>query len=185
MSDIKLTFLLESILFVSQRPLSARKLSSLTQKPLADVRFALDELINNYSLQNRGIILMQNNDEFQFVTHPDASARIQAYMSEEVMGELTRPALETLSVIAYRGPVKKSEIEKIRGVNCSLALRNLSIRGLVEDQTEHGSDEKIYSLSMTFLRHLGVVKVHDLPEYERLHSPEILLAYSNQPGNNS
>ena len=175
MSDIKLTFLLESILFVSQRPLSARKLASLTKKPLADVRFALDELLKNYSVQNHGIVLIQNNDEFQFVTHPDTSPIIHAYMAEEVMGELTRPALETLSVIAYRGPVKKSEIEKIRGVNCSLALRNLSIRGLIEEQTKDDINEKVYSLTMTFLRHLGVTKVQDLPEYERLHSPDILI----------
>ncbi len=175
MEDIKLTFLLESILFVSQRPLSARKLASLTGKTLADVRFAIEELLGQYGEQNHGIVLIQNNDEYQFVTHPDASSYIQTYMNEEVMGELTRVALETLSVIAYRGPVKKSEIEKIRGVNSSLALRNLSIRGLIEEQSEKDIDEKVYALSMTFLRHLGVKEVRELPDYERLHSPEIIV----------
>lgn len=180
MPDIKLSFLIESLLFVSQRPLSARKLASLTAKPLANVRFALDELTSQYTLQNHGIILLQNNDEYQFVTHPNASIVIQAYLSEEVMGELTRPALETLSVIAYRGPVRKSEIEKIRGVNCSLALRNLSIRGLVEEQSEHNIDEKVYALSMTFLRHLGVSNAKELSDYERLHSPDIIEGFISE-----
>ncbi len=171
---MKLEFIVESILLVSQHPLSARKLASAVGKPLNEVREAIVELSMHYASQNRGIVLLQNNNEYQIATHPDAAAAVRKYVSEEVIGELTRPALETLSVISYRGPVRKSEIEKIRGVNCSLALRNLLIRGLIEESDLARADEKIYVLSMEFLRHLGVKETRELPDYERLHSDDIL-----------
>jgi len=165
-----LEHLIESILFVSQKPLSLKKIAALLQAPLKEVRLAATALATRYTKENSGIVLIVHEDEYQFVTHPDASALIQNYLQEEITGELTRPALETLSVIAYRGPVKKSQVEKIRGVNCSLALRNLLLRGLVEEGEDKENMEKIYSLSFQFIHHLGVGNVGDLPEYEKLHS---------------
>jgi len=167
--------LLESILFVSQKPLTAQKLAAISGNPLKEVRQALDELYESYRTADRGILLLHNDGEYQLVSHPSAADVVQTYLQEESIGELTRPALETLSVIAYRGPVAKSEIEKIRGVNCSLALRNLMIRGLVDEEQMKDSDEKSYRLSFQFLRHLGVSGVSDLPDYIRLHSDDIIV----------
>lgn len=167
-----LDHLIESILFVSQKPLSSKKIATLLQAPLKDVRLALQELAMRYTKEKGGIVLIAYEDEYQFATNPDASAVVQNYLQEEITGELTRPALETLAVIAYRGPVRKSQIEKIRGVNCSLALRNLLLRGLIEEAEDKENMEKIYTLSFQFIHHLGVQSVGDLPEYEKLHSLE-------------
>jgi len=65
-------------------------------------------------------------------TAKESSEIVEKFLKEELTGEMTRPQLETLTIIAYRGPMTKMEIEQIRGVNCSLILRNLLMRGLVE-----------------------------------------------------
>ncbi len=175
-----LDHLIESILFVSQKPLSSKKIAALLQAPLKDVRTALQELATRYAKERSGIVLIAHEDEYQFATHPDASAVIQNYLQEEVTGELTRPALETLAVIAYRGPVRKSQIEKVRGVNCSLALRNLLLRGLIEESEDKENMEKMYTLSFQFIHHLGVQNVQNLPDYEKLHSFQALDNNINQ-----
>ena len=87
-------------------------------------------------------------------------------------GELTRPSIETLTIIAYRGPITKPEIEQIRGVNCSLILRNLLMRGLVEESESVERLQPVYAISADFLRHLGLHAISDLPDYATLHGDE-------------
>ena len=74
--------------------------------------------------------------------------------------------METLSIIAYRGPIKRDELEQIRGVNCSIILRHLLIKGLI---VEENKDKEIYNVSLDFIRHLGVKDLNELPDYERLN----------------
>jgi len=80
--------------------------------------------------------------------------------------------LETLTIIAYRGPVTRPEMEQIRGVNCSQILRNLLIKGLVE--MEEKNKEPYYSISVDFLKYLGVSNIQELPDYDKLHQHESL-----------
>ena len=96
------------------------------------------------------------------------------FVKEEFSGELTRPQLETLTVIAYRGPISKYELEIIRGVNCSLILRNLSIRGLIEEDYDQKKKEMRYRVSIDFFRHLGIQRVEGLPDYDTLHTHEVI-----------
>jgi segregation and condensation protein B len=87
-------------------------------------------------------------------------------VKDETTGELTRPQLETLTVIAYRGPVSKAELEQIRGVNCTMILRNLMMRGLINEQTENGVAQ--YAVAMEFMSFLGAASAAELPDYEML-----------------
>jgi len=80
--------------------------------------------------------------------------------------------LETLTIIAYRGPISKPIIEQIRGVNCSLILRNLLIRDLITG--EERDNDVFYSVTPAFLQYLGLNSVKNLPDYEKLHSVENL-----------
>ena len=82
--------------------------------------------------------------------------------------------METLTVIAYRGPISKGELEIIRGVSCGLILRNLMIRGLIDEEVDSKIKQSKYRISMEFARHLGLPSVESLPEYERLHSHEVV-----------
>lgn len=168
MQPTNLSTLLESILFVSDRPISLKKLSLRTGAQLSDIRDCVAFLLERYHPDRSGIVLVQHGDSLQLTTHPDASDMIAGLLSEERSGELTRASLETLAVISYRGPIAKPAIEEIRGVNCALALRNLSIRGLIEAKIGDAG-QPLYAISFDFLKSLGMQKASQLPQYDELH----------------
>lgn len=165
---------LESLLFLAGKPISAKKLAELTDTPKSDVEKAAEELITDYENRKCGLLIQKAGDSYQMVSHPDLRALAQAYVKDEVSGELTKPSLETLTIIAYRGPISKSELEQVRGVNCSLILRNLMIRGLVEAGYDKQQATTLYNVTLDFVRFLGLAKVTELPDYEKLHNHETL-----------
>lgn len=169
MQPKNLSTLLESILLVSDRPISLKKLSLLTGAQTSTIRECVEFLIERYHPDRSGIVLVQNGESFVLTTHPDASDMIAGLLSEDRSGELTRASLETLAVISYRGPIAKPAIEEIRGVNCTLALRNLSIRGLIEAKHDVPG-QPLYTISFDFLKSLGMQKASQLPQYDELHS---------------
>lgn len=162
---------IESLLFVAQKPLSVKKVSELCGADQKAVRDALSALALRYSKSECGIVLMRQDDRVELATNPDNTDVVALYTKEEATGELTRAGLETLTAVAYRGPITKNALEQIRGVNCTVVLRNLMMRGLIESAGEEKGDKK-YSVSFDFLRHLGVARVEDLPDYEALNADE-------------
>lgn len=163
---------LSSLLLVSNRPLTTRKLAELTGEKPQTVQAVLEELANYFEQQDLGMKLFQAGNEFQLVSDPANREIVESFVKLEVTGELTRPQLETLAIIAYRGPIVKSEIELIRGVNCTLILRNLQMRGLMR---EHESNGQIaYSVSMDFLKFLGIGKTTELPSFEAYSQHELI-----------
>lgn len=166
---------IESILFVSAKPLSLKQLENISHSPVNEIEQALAELIFEYNQQGKGINLINNDAKYQFVTSPENTELIQQILKEELIGELTRPSLETLTVIAYRGPITKAELEQIRGVNCSLILRNLLMRGLVEAVYDKIRATTLYNITLDFMRYLGINNVKELPDYEKLNSDERLV----------
>ncbi len=167
---------LESILFVATKPLTAKRLAELSKAAPADVETALEELATRVNVPASGIHLLRHNNTIQFVSNPAASAVVTEFLKEEQAGELTRPALETLTIIAYRGPISKIQLDTIRGVNCALILRNLMIKGLIESKTHKDRLQTSYTVTADFLRHLGLTEIAHLPDYERLHAEETLNA---------
>lgn len=159
---------IESLLFVSSKPLTVKRLSDVLEKKKEDVRKALDGLIADYDARDGGLVVLRSGEEYQIATDPAHSELVKGFLKDEAFGELTRPSLEALTIVAYRGPITKPELEQIRGVNCSLILRNLMIRGLV------AQDGETYRITMDFLRHLGLKSVEDLPDYVKLNSDENL-----------
>ncbi|MBI4599551.1 SMC-Scp complex subunit ScpB [Candidatus Uhrbacteria bacterium] len=171
--EYPLTSTIEALLFIAQRPLPIKKIAQYTGASIDDVTRTLETLAQTYSTNERGIILIVHNDHAELATNPAHSALVQAYTKDEVSGDLTRAGLETLTIIAYRGPLTKAQIEQIRGVNCTIVLRNLAMRGAIE-MTGESDGEKLYTLSFDFLRQLGIQNVANLPEYESLHSADRL-----------
>jgi len=88
---------------------------------------------------------------------------------------LTRPQLETLTVVAYCGPITKPELEQLRGVNCALILRNLMMRGLVKEVEDVTNFLPTFEVTMDYLRHLGINSLNELPDYDKLHKHENIL----------
>ena len=169
-STCPLTTLLEYTLCV--RPADHdKKLALITGVAIDEIRESVAFLVERYNPDRSGIVLVTHGESLQFVTHPDAAESVASLLDEDRTGELTRAALETLAVVSYRGPISRPGIEEIRGVNCSLTLRNLLIRGLVESR-DTAVGEKVYSISLDFLRSLGLQKTDQLPDFDSLNTPE-------------
>lgn len=172
---------IESLLFVSHKPLSVKKIALHVTTSPKEAEECLHILMQKYQdREDNGILLVRNADQFRFVSSPRNTFMVQEYLKEDISGELTRPAVETLSIIAYRGSIAKSELEQIRGINCSLILRNLLIRGLIETKEDKARMEKMYHVSFDFLEHLGVQSTSQLPDFERLSALDISRESSDQ-----
>lgn len=165
---------LESLLLVATRPLSLKKLAEQIGVTVGDVETGLVELKTKYNTDDSGIQVLQHGSSVQFVTNPLSSKLVTEYLKEEQAGELTRPALETLTIVAYRGPISKLQLDTIRGVNCSLILRNLMVKGLVEAKTAKDKYQTTYQVASDFVRFLGLTDITQLPDYEQLHIDERL-----------
>lgn len=160
---------IESLLFISHKPLSVKEIAKLVGVDLAMAKKSLAALAEDYRARAGGIILTCLGDKYQLATSGESSAAIKKFIKSEMTGELTRPALETLTIIAYRGPISKAELELIRGVNCGLILRNLLIRGLVEAREDKKVANVFYQITFEFLKYLGLSRVEDLPDYQSLN----------------
>ena len=169
-----LTQQLESLLLVATKPLTVRRCVELTKASSDDVEAAFAELEKKYASAESGMHLMRHNGTAQLVTAPEVSAVVTEYLKEVQAGELTRAALETLTIIAYRGPISKIQLDTIRGVNCALIVRNLLIKGLIEAKSHKDRAQVSYQVTADFIRHLGVTTVAELPDYERLHSDALM-----------
>ena len=140
-----------------------------------DLKKLLSKLKEKYNQEDSGIHVLDNNKKVQFVSHPDNIKVLKDYFNDELSGDLSKPSLETLTIIAYRQPVSKEELEQIRGVNCSMIIRNLLIRGLIEESTDKESLSINYSVTMDFLKYMGINSVDELSDYEKLNSDENLI----------
>lgn len=160
---------IESLLFVSPKPLAIKEMAKLAAVEPAAIKEALNALADDYRGESRGIRLLSVNEKYQLATDGDSAEIIDRFVKGEISGELTRPSLETLTVVAYRGPISKAELELIRGVNCSLILRNLLMRGLIEATEDKKRQTAVYAVTHLFLKHLGLSRVEDLPDFAKLN----------------
>ena len=160
---------IESLLFISPKPLSVKELSKFVSAGIEETKNALAELEQEYQHRQGGLKFLKIEDKCQLATAPECSEVVAKFIKNELTGELTRPSLEALTIIAYRGPVSKAELELIRGVNCGLILRNLLIRGLIEAREDKARLTTVYSITFDFLKYLGLSQVSELPDYEKLN----------------
>lgn len=164
---------IESLLFIAGKPLTFKKLAQLIDgATAADIAPAVEALRQRYEENGGGLRIAVTAGEAQMVTSGETANVAKKLVKDELTGELTKPSIETLTIIAYRGPVSKLELERIRGINCSLILRNLMLRGLVAAEEDERKRETYYRVTPDFLRHLNVTSAGDLPEYEQLRHNE-------------
>jgi len=167
-----LTTKLEAILFAIAKPIAIMQLQKQLGVSLEILREAIEVLSVRHNTSDSGIHLFEANGHIQFVTNPEMSSDVSLFLKKEASGPLSRPTLETLAVIAYRGPVTKPEIEQVRGVNCSLILRNLLIRGLIEEQNDTTRLQPVYTVSLDCLKELGLPSVDALERFDEFHANE-------------
>lgn len=168
MDQNKLKSVIESILFVSGEPVSVAKISKITETLKAEVENALMMLGNEYA--GRGLQIVRKENDVQMTTSAENSDYIDGLVKSEIQENLSQAALEVLSIISYRGPITRVDMESIRGVNCSFTLRSLLMRGLIE-RIENPKDARgyLYKISIEFLKKLGVSRVEELPDWEEMN----------------
>lgn len=166
-NEINLEKRVEAVLFYLAEPAKIdflAKILEIKKETVEDSLKKLEEL-----LIERGLRIIRSGDEVTLSTAPELGGLIEKIIKEERERDLGRAGIETLTIIAYKGPISKKEIEYIRGVNSQYALRNLLLRGLVERKISQ-IDERmvVYTVTLDTLRFLGLSKISDLPEYENL-----------------
>lgn len=154
---------IEALLFFKGEPVTVGFLAKALTVSESAAQEALAEL--ETSLSERGIVLMQNGDEYMLGTAPRMAGFIEKLVKEELNRDLGKAGLETLTIILYRGPISRTEINYIRGVNSNYILRNLLVRGLIE-KVDQGGRSTVYRPTFDLLSYMGISKVTDLPGYE-------------------
>lgn len=162
---IDLKSIIESILFIYGEPLALEKIAKIVKSEEEEIKRALAELKKDY--QKSGLAILEKDGSYQLGSNPENTQYIKELVKNEFSEELSRAAVETMAIIAYKGPLTRLEIEYIRGVNSSFIIRNLLMRGLVE-RMENPKDARsyLYKVGFDFLKHLGVMRLEDLPRYQ-------------------
>lgn len=167
MEELNLDSQIEAILFWKGEPITIKKLADNLGKKEEEIRAGLDAL--KEKIKDRGVELVYKDDEVMLGTAAKLSPIIERLTKEELVRDLGKAGLETISIIAYKGPLSRAEIDYIRGVQSNFILRNLQIRGLVE-KIINPKDARSFLYRPTFelLQFLGVSRIEDLPEYEKV-----------------
>ena len=153
---------IEAVLFVATEPVTVDQLAATLDQPAAEITAAAQELRSRLT---GGVRLSHLDGRYRLVTSPELSATVRKFLQDEAKTELSRAALETLAIVAYRGPVTKGAVEQIRGVASETMLRNLMARGLIEEAGRSGEPGRPqqYAVSQDFLHQFGLTSTNDLP----------------------
>ncbi|NJN98876.1 MAG: SMC-Scp complex subunit ScpB [Anaerolineales bacterium] len=171
LTNQQLSIIVEGLLFVSAEAVTVEHLAAVIDCPAQRVEAALEQL--KESCQQRGIRLQRQGKKVQLVSAPEVTDYIERFLGLTTSARLSTPALETLTIIAYRQPITRPEIESIRGVNSDGVLRTLLSKGLVEEvgRLDTVGHPSLFGTTFEFLRYFGLEDLKDLPELE-LPEPE-------------
>jgi segregation and condensation protein B len=172
-SDEDLRPALEAILVVVDTPVSEITLAQILERPLGDIRPALERLAADYTESSRGMDLRRVAGGWRLYTRDAYAPYVERFVLDGQQARLTQAALETLAVVAYRQPVTRSRISAIRGVGVDGVMRTLVTRGLIEEcGAEPESGAHLYRTTTLFLEKLGLNSLEELPPLAPL-LPEI------------
>lgn len=161
-----LDILLEGLLFYRSQPLKKATLMKQFGVSEEDFRTTLDTL--RQRLEAGATRLLETDSEIELVTAPAIAPFIEELRKQDIKADIGKAGAETLAIILYRGPISRSEIDRIRGVNSSFILRNLLIRGLIERTNEKKGNGYTFAITPTLLAHLGVSRGSELTDFARI-----------------
>lgn len=162
--DHELDAALEALLLVVDAPTEADALADALDQPVARVRTALRRLSARYTADGRGIDLRHAGGGWRFYTRDAYAPYVERLLLDGQRARLTRAALETLAVVAYRQPVTRARVSAVRGVNCDGVLRTLLTRGLVQEAgLDPSTQGTLFRTTELFLERLGLSSLDELP----------------------
>jgi len=163
---------IEAILFVSGEPVKVSRLAAVLGIGESDIDEAAESLRGKYSFERRGIRLLKLDNTLQLCSSPEFADCIRQALETRKPPQLTQPALEVLSIIAYFQPVTKAYIEQVRGVDSAYTVSLLAERGLVEPCGRLAAPGRpmLYRTTHTFLRTFGLQSLRELPQLPKIDS---------------
>jgi segregation and condensation protein B len=161
----ELKSIIESLLFTWGDPLDISDISSILDIKEKELEPIIQEMIDDFDYSMRGIRIIRINNSFQLGTRPEHFDWIKKLSNPKTTKNLSNAALETLSIIAYRQPVIKSDIEAIRGVRCDKAIETLMDRELIVEmgRMERAGRPILYGTTEVFLKAFGLENLTELP----------------------
>ncbi|MDF2948301.1 MAG: scpB [Sedimentibacter sp.] len=163
---MNLKSVLESLLFAWGEPLNINEISRILNLPAHNVSAVLDEMVDEVAGDNnRGLIIQRFGNSYQITTKKENFEFIQNLLQTTVNKSLSSAATEALSIIAYKQPVTRVEIELIRGVKCSNVVKGLLDKGLIKEvgKLDKPGRPTLYATTDEFLRHFGLNSIEELP----------------------
>ncbi|WP_396903505.1 SMC-Scp complex subunit ScpB [Mycolicibacterium phlei] len=165
MDDAELGSVLEAILLVVDTPASVEQLASATEQPADRVAAKLAVMAQEYTERDSGIDLREAGGGWRMYTRAKYAPYVERLLLDGARSKLTRAALETLAVIAYRQPVTRARVSAVRGVNVDAVIRTLVARGLItEAGTDPDTGATTFATTELFLERLGLSSLADLPD---------------------
>ena len=178
MEDQELKAAIEAILFIAGNPLSLDRFKGLFEEAAEEqIEAQLALLKQDYDGRDAGVMLAEVAGGYQLATRPEQAAWIRKFKSVKVSSKLSKPALETLAIVAYKQPITRTEVELIRGVNIGGIMRNLMERRLVKivGKKDVPGKPMLYGTSQEFLQYFGLKDLSALPtlkEFQELEAGE-------------
>ena len=165
MDEAQLGGILEAILFVSGDPVSVLDMAHALNLTESEMNAAIDRLRDHCDLERRGIRVNRFGGKLQLSIQPDYAPYVDMFLQPIRQQSLSQAALETLSIIAYRQPVTKSDIESVRGVKCDYSVQALINKNLIREagRKEALGRPILYETTDEFLRHFGITSLAELP----------------------
>ncbi len=163
MDNIK--YAIEGILFAAGEPVKAAKLAVVLDKTVQEIETAANELKEEYDREHRGFNIIEISDGYQICSRPEYYTYIREILGEQRNQPLSNAAMEALAIIAYKQPVTRGMVEKIRGVNSDGCVNRLYERGLIDEcgRLDAPGRPILYKTTDTFLRCFGLRTPRDLP----------------------
>ncbi len=167
---IELKGIIEAILFTMGESVSTVALSEVLERKEEELRTVLQEMKEDYQSGNRGLMLIELEDSWQICTKIETYDYIQKLVKKPKKHTLTDAVLETLSIVAYKQPVTRQEIESIRGVKCDFAINRLIEYRLVEEvgRLDTLGRPIVFGTTEEFLRCFGVSSIDNLPDIDEV-----------------
>jgi len=165
LEDDELTRVLEALLLVVDTPVAAQTLATVTDQPIDRVTDKLHQMASELIARDSGIELREAGGGWRMYTRARFAPYVERLLLDGTRSKLTRAALETLAVVAYRQPVTRARVSAVRGVNCDAVIRTLAARGLIiEAGPDSDSGATTFATTELFLERLGLTSLTDLPD---------------------
>ena len=171
---------IEALIFAAEEPISAQQISRLIKLKFEnnpgteEIRKIVQQLIEKYNSDEHGIHISIIGEGYQFYTKGAYHDVVEIFIRENNRRKLSKAALETLAIIAYKQPVTKAEIEGVRGVNCDYTVQKLLDKELVEitGRNEGPGRPMVYATSPKFMNYFGLNNLKDLPQLKEFEAPD-------------